>query len=155
MPVTLQIEKVEEIQSEIDVLAREEHAEMEVGFRPYGPDYTGLIYHEQTGTFKCLTARRHSGGPSGGELVGYFTWMIDFDLESYGTLIVHQCAWYVRPGNFGVAARMFYWATEEFKRLGVKILYLHNAQFGRGQTLGKFFEKNGAVHVSNTYALRL
>lgn len=146
--VTLQLEKVEDIQNELDILAREEHAEMEI-FRPYGPDRAAFIAHEKAGTFKCLTARR------GNELVGYFCWMIDFDMESYGTLIVNQGAWYVRPGNFGVARRMFCWAIEEFSRLGVKVIYFHNAQRGRGKTLGRFFERVGAVHVSNTYALKL
>jgi len=130
-------------------LAREEHAEMEVGMRPYGPDWHGLVQNEIAGTFKVLTARK------AGELVGYFSWMIDFDLESYGTLIVHQCAWYVRPGHFAVAQRMFNWAMIEFQRLNVKMVYLHNAERGRGKTLGKFFERIGAIHMSNTYALKV
>lgn len=147
--VTLQLEKVEDIKSEIDVLARAEYDEVETGVRPFGPDYESFKWHEKAGTFKCLTARRDR------ELVGYLCWSIDFDMESYGTLIANQGPWYVKPNQFGVAARMFFWATREFKRLNVKVAYLHNTEFGRGKGLGKFFEKNGAIHVSNTYALRI
>jgi hypothetical protein len=50
---------------------------------------------------------------------------------------------------------LFDWFVAECKRLHVKFIYLHNAMRGRGRTLGRFFEKRGAVHMSNTYALRL
>lgn len=122
---------------------------MEVGFRPYGPDWFSIIANERVGTFKCLAARKD------GELVGYLTWMLDFDLEAYGVLVAQQGAWYVKPGSYSVAVRMFDWMVAEVRRLGVKFVYLHNAERGRGKTLGKFFERRGAVHTSNTYTLRL
>lgn len=149
MAVTLQFEKVEDIRAEIDVLARAEYDEVETGIRPFGPDYEAVKWLERAGTFKCLTARR------GDELVGYLIWFIDFDMESYGTLTANQGPWYVKPDQFGVAAKMFFWALREFRRLSVKVVYLHNTELGRGKNLGKFFERNGAVHISNTYALKI
>ena len=149
MPLELKLERMADMWREMNVLTKEEHEEMEVGWRPYCPDWEGLILVEQGGTYKTLVARRD------GEMIGYLCWMIDFDLEAKGTLIVHQCAWYVRPGNFSVAARMFAWAKAEWRRLGVKFVYLHNAERGRGKSLGKFFEKKGAIHCSNTYVLPL
>lgn len=151
LSLTLQLERAVDIQPELEELAREEHKEMEVGWRPFGPDWESIFAMQRMGTFHILTARKGYQG----ELVGYLTWMLDFDTESYGTLIVHQCAWFVKKGNFRVAVRMFDWARDEWERLGVRFAYLHNTEFGRGKTLGKFFEKRGAVHVSNTYALRL
>lgn len=121
---------------------------MEEGFRPYGPDWESLISSEAQGTIKCLAARR------GAELVGYLSYSMGFDLESRGTLIVHQLAWYVRPGE-SVATRMLDWLIAECKRLGVKFLYLHHPHRGRGAALGKVYERRGAVLSSNHYTLVL
>lgn len=145
----LKLEKAADVWQEIDSLAKVEYDEVERGLRPYGPDWESVKWLEQSGTLKILTARKN------GRMIGYFTFMLDFDMESKGTLIANQCSWFVEEGHFGVAARMFKWAVKEWKRLGVKFAYLHNAQRGRGKTLGKFFTRIGAVHVSNTYALRL
>ena len=149
MSLELKMELIAEVWKEIDVLARMEHAEMEVGWRPYQPDWMSMVTLENGGTYKTLIARKD------GEMIGYLMWMIDFDIEARGILIVHQCAWFVKPGHFSVAARMFEWARAEWKRLGVKFVYLHNSERGRGQTIGKFFERQGAFHCSNTYVLPL
>jgi hypothetical protein len=108
-----------------------------------------MMVLEAFGTFKILIARKD------GEIVGYMVWLVDFDIEAYGTLIAQQGAWYVKPGSFRVAARMFDWAANELRRLGVKFFYLHNSERGRGKTLGKFYERRGAKHTNNTYTLRL
>jgi len=117
--------------------------------RPYDPDFESWIASEAQGTIKCLAARRR------GKLVGFLTWSIGFDMEARGTLIVHQLAWYVLPGQFSVAARMADWLIADCKRLGVRFLYLSHPMHGRGRTLGRFFERRGAVQISHTYALAL
>lgn len=122
---------------------------MEVGLRPYGPDWHSLAANEKVGSLKMIIARKD------GEMIGYMCWMLDFDIEAFGVLIAQQGAWYVRPGNYGVALRMFDWAMQKFRELGVQFVYLHNAERGRGQTLGKFFLRRGAVHTSNVYTLKL
>lgn len=147
--IDLKIEKVADVWQEADKLARMEHDEVERGLRSYGPDWESMKLLEKAGTFKAIIARED------GRMIGYFTFMIDFDMESYGTLIANQCAWFVEEGHFRVAARMFYWAIKEWRRVGVRFAYFHNAQRGRGKTLGRFFTRIGAIHVSNTYALKL
>lgn len=104
---------------------------------------------ESQGSIKCLAARRD------GVLIGYLSWSIGFDLEAKGVLIVHQLSWYVLPGHFSVGARMLDWLVAECRRLGVGFLYLHHPERGRGQTLGKFYERLGAVSSSHLYTLVL
>jgi hypothetical protein len=144
----LQLERAADVHEELDALVRDECEEIEEQ-RPVGPDWESIITCQRVGTFHILTARR------GDELVGYLSWMLDFDMESYGTLIAHQCAWYVKPGQFKVAVKMFDWLIDELRRIGVKFAYLSHSATGRGQTLGKFFERRGATHKSTIYALKL
>ena len=133
---------------EIDTLSRLDHAEVE-SFRPYEPDWESWIASEAQGTIKLLAARRDE------RLVGYLSFSLGFDLESRGLLIANQLAWYVLPGQFGVGARMLDWLIVECKRLGVKFLYLSHPRRGRGESLGRFFERRGAMHTANLYTLPL
>lgn len=149
MDIELKIENIEKIYEEAMPLMQAEYDEVESGERPFGPDYASMAALDRAGLFRVLTARKD------GKLVGFFTWMVDFDIESYGTLIANQCAWYVSPGNHGVAVKMFDRALEEFKALGVKFVYLHNSERGRGRTLGKFFESRGARLKSHNYVLKM
>jgi len=87
--------------------------------------------------------------------VGYLSFSLGFDLESRGLLIVNQLAWYVLPGHHGVAVRMLDWLIGYAGRLGVKFLYLSHPMRGRGSSLGRFFERRGAVHTANLYTLPL
>lgn len=129
-------------------MLRAEYEEVERGWRPYAPDWHSLCVNEAAGTLKCLAARQD------GRLIGYLGYSLDFDMEAYGTLICHQLTWYVEPGHFSVAARMFDWLLWECRRLGVKFLYLSHTERGRGKDMGKFFRRRGAVHTSNIYTLR-
>lgn len=122
---------------------------MERGLRPFGPDWESIISGEQTGRIKCLVARKD------GEMIGYLGFSMGFDMESYGTLIANQLTWYVRPGHHGVAVRMLDWLIEYSRHCGVKFLYLSHPERGRGRSLGRFFERRGAMHTANTYTLPL
>jgi hypothetical protein len=142
-------EKVEDIWQELDMLGKEEWIEVESKWRRYGPDWDSMKALNGAGIFQVLTARVD------GKLIGYLTWLVDFDIESKGTLVVHQTAWYVEPGHPIVGAKMFDTAVEEFKRIGVEFAYLHHPERGRGNTLGRFFIKKGAELLSHNYVLRV
>lgn len=146
--LTLGIERVEKVWEEGLPLMLAEHQELKVR-RPFAPDVDSLKKSEAAGIFKALIARLD------GEMVGYLTWMVDFDIESYGTLIAHQCAWYVKPDCPGVGAAMFDWAVTYLKGMGVKFVYLHGSVTGRGAKLGAFFERKGAHIVGYNYELEL
>lgn len=146
--LTLRIERIEDVWEEGLPLMLAEHEELEVK-RPFAPDIESLKKSETAGIFKVLVAREDGG------MVGYLSWMVDFDVESYGTLIAHQAAWYVLPDRAGVAARMFDWALDYWKSIGVKFVYLHHTNKGRGARLGAFFERRGAHLHSFTYELDL
>ena len=106
------------------------------------------ILNEQ-GSFKVLVARVD------GKAVGYFTWTVDFDMESRGTLIANQGAWFVEPKHPIVAVRMLDRALEEFKKLGVEFAYFHHGIKGRGAKLGRLFERRGARLLSHNYIMRM
>jgi hypothetical protein len=147
--LVIRFEAFKDCWSEGSQLVRAEAKEVEPYGRDFNPDINSIITNEMLGVFRIIVARID------GRLVGYLTFMIDFDLESYGTLIANQTAWYLEPGHFGVAHKMYFFAVEEFKRLGVKFVYWHHTINGRGKSLGKFFERNGAHLMSMTYGQKL
>jgi hypothetical protein len=149
LPLELKLEKVVDTFDEGTPLMQAEHREVEWGQRPYGPDYNSAVALEKLGVLKVLTARRD------GELVGFLVWTVDFDLESYGTLIANQGAWYVKPGNPLVAHKMFDRFIQELRQIGVKFVYLTHSVRGRGSELGRFFLRKGAVPKSHTYVMKL
>jgi hypothetical protein len=145
----IKLEKVKDVWEDLHELARKEYFEVEVGWREFKPDWESMESLNNAGKFQVLTARVD------GRMVGYFTWLIDFDMESKGTLIVSQAAWYVEPGHPIVGAKMFDIAVKEFKRVGVKFAYLHHTTRGRGASLGRFFSKKGAELLGYNYILRV
>lgn len=147
--LVLRIERFQDCWPEGSQLAWAEVREVEPNGRKFEPDVQSILTNEALGVFKILVARK------AGRMIGYLSWMIDFDMESYGTLIVNQTAWYVAPGHHGVADKMFNWATEEFRRLGVKFVYWHHTENGRGKTLGRYFKRKGAELISHNYVMKL
>lgn len=145
----LQIEPLVNCWAEGMPLMVSEFAEMEPDGREPNPDFDSIQANERAGLLKVLTARKD------GRLIGYLSWMINFDMESYGTLIVNVGSWYVEPGHFGVAHKMFDWAMDEFKRKKVKFVYWHHPVLGRGSNLGSFFYRKGAELVSYNYVMKL
>ena len=99
------------------------------------------------GVLKIITAR------IGGELVGYYTWNIQDDVESEGLLIAQQGAWYVSPSHPRVAFLMFHEAVRRLKEMGVQCIYPHHRTQGRGAHLGRFFKRQGAKEIQHTYSL--
>jgi hypothetical protein len=147
--IDIKMEKVKDIWEELHELARKEYDEVEVGWREFKPDWESMKILNDTGRFQVLTARVD------GRMVGYLSWLIDFDMEAKGTLIINQAAWYVEPGHPIVGAKMFDVAVKEFKKLGVKFAYLHHTTRGRGAGLGRFFIKKGAELLGYNYILKI
>lgn len=147
--LTLGIERFQDCWPEGAALVKAEAAEVEPNGRNLVPDIQALMSSEGMGTFKILVARK------GGRIVGYLSWQVDFDVESYGTLIANQTAWYVMPGHYGVADKMFDWAVNECRRVGVKFMYFHHTANGRGKSLGRYFRRKGARLISHNYGMAL
>lgn len=148
MTTVIAFEKVSNVWWELEELAREEQAEIEEE-RAFRPDWKSMTTLNNAGIFQVLTARID------GEMIGYFTWLLDFDMESKGTLIVNQTAWFVRKGHPITAVRLFDKAISEFKRVGVEFAYLHHTIKGRGAALGHLFERRGARMLGYNYILAL
>lgn len=148
MTITIGYELVRDSLEEIRGLAALEHEEIKEE-RKLEADWKTMQIINEKGNFRVLVARVD------GEMVGYLSFFIDFDLESYGTLIVNQAAWFVKKGYPVVAVRMYEKAMEEFKRMGVKFVYLHHTIHGRGAKLGRFFEKKGARLLGYNYIVNM
>lgn len=126
------------------------YAEVDDGLEPkrrFRLDEKLIGQLDEVGALKVIIARKH------GKLIGYFTWTVSLDLESQGLLIAQQGAWYVAPGNWGVAAKMFDAAIVMLKACGVQCIYPHHRTRGRGAQIGRFFKRRGAAHIQHTYSL--
>lgn len=148
MTTYIEFEKVPDVWQELEALARVENDEVEDA-RPFRPDWQSMATLNKAGIFQVLTARVD------GKMVGYFTWLLDFDLESKGTLIASQTAWFVEKGHPVTAVRLFDRAISEFKRVGVEFAYLHHTVTGRGAALGHLFQRRGASLLGYNYILKV
>ena len=146
--LVLAFEKVKGIEAELERLAALEQVEIEEE-RPFHPDWNSMRILNEQGIFQVLTARVDS------RVVGYFSWLLDFDLESKGTLIVNQMAWFVEKGYPIIAVKMLDRAISEFKKAGVEFAYFHHTVHGRGAGLGKLFERKGAKLLGYNYVMKL
>jgi len=141
-------EKIINVWQELEVLASKEQIEIEEE-RPFRPDWNSMRVLNEQGIFQVLVARVNN------RAVGYFSWLLDFDMESRGTLIANQTAWYVEPRHPIVAVKMLDMAIDELKKAGVKFVYFHHGLKGRGALAGRMFEKRGAQLLSYNYIMKL
>jgi len=144
----IKFERVADVWQELEALAAQEQIEVEEE-RDFRPDWNSMRVLNDQGIFQVLVARIDE------RMIGYFSWLLDFDLESKGTLIVNQSAWYVEPRHPIVAVRMLDRALAEFKRVGVKFAYLHHTTKGRGASLGRLFERRGARLSGYNYVVNM
>jgi hypothetical protein len=144
----IKLEKVADIWPELQALAIMERNEVKE-VRANMPDWDSMTALNNVGIFQVLTARVD------GRMIGYLSWLIDFDLESKGTLVVNQAAWYVEPGHPIVGVRMLDRALSEFNKAGVEFVYLHHTNNGRGSNLKRLFERKGAELSGFTYRLEM
>jgi len=122
--------------------------ELEPG-RRFGLDLVALAQMDNLGVLKIITARR------GSELVGYISWVLQFDLESFGTLIAQQGSWYVKPGVWGAGWKLQLQSWELLRQLGVKWAYPHQRTLGRSAGVGRWFERAGCKPVMIVWARNL
>lgn len=146
--LTIEYELIRDSLEDFRRLAALEHEEIDEE-RPLEADWRTMQIINEKGNFRVLVARVN------GEMVGYLSFFVDFDIESYGTLIVNQSAWFVKKGYPIVGLRMYDRAIEEFKKMGVKFVYLHHTIHGRGAKLGKFFERKGAKLLGYNYVVNM
>ena len=135
---------------EIKRLAGQHFEEVDGGVEPrrrFELDEDVMVAMERAGVIKVLVAREE------GKIIGYYTWQIAPDVESKGLLIAQQGAFYVEPGNPSVAHAMFERSVQELRALGVKCIFPHHRTQGRGEHLGRFFERRGAKKIQETYVM--
>lgn len=140
----------DEFWSECERLATDHFEEVDGGVesrRPFKVDGRLMTALQDAGALQIVTARKD------GRLVGYYTWNVTLDVESEGLVIGQQGAWYVAPGHPKAAFQMFGFSVNHMKSMGVQCIYPHHRTQGRGRALGKFFKRQGAKHIQETYSL--
>lgn len=150
LELSIREETWDEIWPEASGLAAMHSEEVDSGVEPrrvFAPDVDGMRVLNAQGWLRLLGARL---GP---RLIGYFTWQLNYDLESKGLLVAAQGAWFVLPGYPRVAFGMYEESIRMLRGLGVQCIYPHHRLQGRGAHLGRFFERQGAKPIQTTYSL--
>ena len=137
---------------EAEPLARAHFHEVDNGVddrRTFGPKAEVMADMHQRGILRVIGARQDK------ELEGYCTWNVLPDIESWGTPMAMQGAWYADPKAkaFGVGHRMFKASTKLLKKLGVQYIFPHHRLQGRGEAIGHYFEKLGGKPIQLSYFL--
>jgi hypothetical protein len=132
------------------VMAHAREVEPKSSPRPVKLDVLRLTQADRLGYVRWFTLRVD------GEIRGYCSWNLNWDLESEGLPIATQGAWYVGEGApWGGAAKLFMVSLDDLKKIGIQCVFPHHRLQGRGVKLGKFFQSLGAIPIQQTYQLWL
>lgn len=135
---------------EAEVLAAAHFAEVEGDLakqRPFGVRADVMEQLNELGVLRIVTAR------VAGRLVGYCTWNVSPDIESFGTLKADQGAIYVDPEFRGLGYAMVKFGFVALRESGVEYVFMHHRMLGRGAGLRVWFERLGATLIQHTYFL--
>lgn len=138
------------IWAELKPLAEKHFREVDGGVearRPFKLDEALMKTLAAAGILRLIVAR------AAGRVIGYFTWNVMPDVESAGLIIAQQGAWFLEPGHPRVAVMMFDASIAMLRSLGVMCIYPHHRTQGRGDGIGRFFERRGAKHIQNTFSM--
>lgn len=139
-----------ELWDELRALAESHFEEVDGDVEPnrkFDIDEVLMKLIEDAGALRIFTARKS------GELIGYYVWTVQLDVESKGLLIGMMGPWYVAPGHPRAAFDMFKFSREALASEDVQCLSLHHRVQGRGAHLGRFFERQGAKFTQKNYSL--
>jgi len=147
---TVGIEPFQHFWKEARPLAEAHSVEVDSGVEPrrrFRVDEANMLVAQQAGCLRVFALRQN------GTLIGYLTWQISLDLESEGLVIAQQGAWYVAPGHARGAHKLFTDSVATLRTMGVKHIFPHHRTQGRGDGIGRFFERQGAKEIQRTYSM--
>ena len=152
MSITLKIESWRDIAAEALPMGEKHFAETDTGVdsrRKFALDEQMLQKMCDIGAMRIYTARDSESGA----LCGYLMWQPTLDVESRGLSVAFMGPFYVEPGHYAAAARLFEGSLGDLRALGVKCVFPHHRMQGRGYRLGRYFERLGAKFTQCTYSL--
>jgi GNAT superfamily N-acetyltransferase len=153
--VSIQVERWATIANEVGELASAHFSEVEGPLeakRPFKLNFKMMQMLDSVGVLRVVTSRVD------GRLVGYCSWNVNDDIESEGLLIALQGALYVDPSasRYGLGPKMVKWSITYLRRLGVKCLFIHHRNRGRGKRLDQWFTSPrglNAIPIKSEYFL--
>lgn len=110
------------------------------------PDYGKYKSMEDIGALHIVTVREDSN-----KLIGYFISMVIPNIHYKDNLFAVNDILYIDPSYRGksVGIKMFKFAEQELRNLGVDVITLHSKTY---MDLGKLVGRLGYEHVENNYA---
>lgn len=151
--ISIGVERWATIADEVGSLASAHFSEVEGPLeakRPFKLNFKMMQMLDNVGVLRVITSRIDS------RLVGYCSWNVNDDIESEGLLIALQGALYVDPlfARYGLGLKMIKWSINYLRKLGVKCLFIHHRNRGRGKRLDRVFT-NGlhAIPIKSEYFL--
>lgn len=142
-----------ECADEIVVLAEASWDETVPGLEPerrFDLDREAFAAMDRAGVLVIVTARGLDSS-----LLGYCSWVLQFDLESRGALIAQQGSWHAAAGCWGVGWKVFQASLVVLRQLGVQRCYPHKRATGRSAGADRFFKRLGGVAVMTVYSIEL
>lgn len=147
---TLAIEAWPTIKDEFTALGAAHFDEVDGGVEPrrrYKLDHRLMGLAHSAGILRIMTAR------AAGRMIGYLAWQLMPDVESEGLSIAMMGPWYVKPGYPRAAFELFRCSVDDLRTQGVQCAFPHHRTQGRGDGLGRFFVKNGARKIQDSYIM--
>lgn len=147
---TVRIEPFQHFWTEAKPLAEAHSVEVDTDVEPrrrFKVDEANMLRAQDAGCLRVFALRQNR------KLVGYLTWQISLDLESEGLVIAQQGAWYVASGHAKGAHKLFTESVATLRQFGVQHIFPHHRTQGRGDSLGRFFKRQGAKEIQHTYSL--
>lgn len=131
-------ESWESMWPDAEPLARAHYAEVEghlAARKPFNINADAMRQLNEAGVLRIATARLY------GRLLGYCTWNVVPDIESWGLVMANQGAIYALDGfpELKLCQRMIEFSIPDLRASGVHYLLLHHRTFGRGARLWMLF----------------
>jgi GNAT superfamily N-acetyltransferase len=151
--VVFGLEKIAEIQSEIEVLYQEHFAETEKLYleEECNMDYERYKASEAANQFVVFTAR------ADGKLVGYLQYYVFRDMHTQAFFQAREDAFFVTKDYRGrrIAPNLLAFAEDALKHLGCKYVGMSNKAPVGGPDIGPFLEREGYKSVATFFFKKL
>lgn len=132
---------------------------MDMGRQFFDQAWSGVFEWDDSSVFETLTGMLRSGvllvAQKGRELVGMVGGTLAPMYFDKQTLIAQELFWWVRPGNRGPGIALFREFEAVAKLRGAQVVAMNGVESIRGETVGRFYAREGYRCTERVYLKRL